>query len=70
MYIFDQLETRIDHDDLIKYLLKTNSENLVLKVEFGTERRQSSRKSFGGELFTSNVSFFLSVILAKYNKPF
>lgn len=50
VYIFDQLDTRVDDDELLKYVLKTNSENLILKVVFN-----ESRCSLGGTLFTSKV---------------
>lgn len=51
VYIYDHLETRVDHDDLLKFLLKSNPENLILKVQFVNERR-----SIGGELITSMVT--------------
>lgn len=34
VHICDQFETRIDSDDVLKFLMKSQPENLILTVEF------------------------------------
>lgn len=34
VYIFDQLDTRVDSEEILKYLISSNSESLILKVQF------------------------------------
>lgn len=57
VYIYDQLETRVDDDNLLKYLLSVNSENLVLKVHFvGNECPVD-------DLISSKVSFCITFLI-------
>lgn len=49
VHMFDQLDTRVNDDDLLKYLIRSKTENFMLKVQImGTS---SSTK----DLFTSKV---------------
>lgn len=40
------MDTRVNDDDILKYLLKSNSENLVLKVQFVSENILIGRDPF------------------------
>lgn len=55
VHIFDQHDTRVDTDDLIKYLLQKNAENLILKVKFVDDRPSFNST---GEIITSTVRFY------------
>lgn len=34
VHIFDQLDTRVTDDDILKHLIASGTENLILKVQF------------------------------------
>lgn len=53
VHVSDHLETRVDSDEELKFLLDSMSENLVLKVHFSCVEKRSSIR----DLYTTQVRF-------------
>lgn len=51
VHVYDHLNTRIDDDDILKFVLKNNAESLVLKVVFFVDTDTDG----GDVLITSEV---------------
>lgn len=52
IHIFDQFETRVNDESVLKYLLASHSKDLILKVQFVSDESSAEE-----ELFTSKVLY-------------
>lgn len=59
VYIFDQLDTRIGNDAILKHLVKSKNENMILKLEF-KENNASNEGNFTPKVLC--IVFFIQIL--------